>query len=423
MIAVSTVARATFDPGMDGSERLKLDQTIAQSLRGMFTIYNHFIGSSRQSVTSCLDTISTNLLSAVHPTADAHQHLVPLLTQTRDIISSLQHAARTSSLKATGTSSEAEAAKWEGMAEARLEWLRLFADHVRGLDRLKVFAAVDQTASISGKGKARGKKVTKAQLKMREKENQERPMRIAIEADILRCDLALSMATEKIGEIKRRAKSALASRRLVDGDCEQLKEEETERSQSPVSRKRRALTDESDQETVVNDPVWQPASIQQMRETSIDAQEGKRWEDEVEGAMLETLLKIKDLLEAGHSDVLVDKIEREDWLPSHDDHANDLSPARMTCTDRAEAGETGSVSSSSDESEDSDTYEEDLSHPCPLRTLFRLHDRYEEQRLAVWMSLPAEARGKMTPYMRGVDGRVGTAWDAMGLRLLMEYDR
>jgi hypothetical protein len=54
--------------------------------------------------------------------------------------------------------------------------------------------------------------------------------------------------------------------------------------------------------------------------------------------------------------------------------------------------------------------------------LFRLYDRFEEQRLAVWLARPADKREKMSVYMRGSGGRAGDAWDALGLVLLMQYD-
>ncbi|KAI9632842.1 uncharacterized protein MKK02DRAFT_41153 [Dioszegia hungarica] len=420
LVAISVVARAMF--AADGTDTTGLSGTISQSLRGLFTIHAHYIGGTSSAITAALDRIVSNLLAAPHiqPEGDdTSNHLVPIFVQTREIISHLQHAARASHVKAAVVlSSEDEAGKWESRAEERMEWLRLFADHVRGLGGLPAMVKEEEP-----KGKA--KKVTKKATKLAEQEAQERPMRIGIEADLLRCDLAISMATAKIGEVKRRARAGLSAVQVgVDVVKEEVvKEEVAVRDKKPVlNRRRRALTDESDLGTIVDQDEW----LADAPAAKLDSagESGRRWEDDVDVGLWETLGKVRAILEGKHAEVLVARIDRSDWLddPSPPDPRGSVSPYEPPRTDTAESESDGSASPSSSSESDSDESEDDLSHSCPLRTLFRLHDRYEEQRLAVWLSLQNEQRGKMGAYMRGVEGRVGSAWDAVGLRLLMEFD-
>lgn len=76
-------------------------------------------------------------------------------------------------------------------------------------------------------------------------------------------------------------------------------------------------------------------------------------------------------------------------------------------------------SSTSFISEDDNDEAEGSYYRCPLRTLFALHDRYEEQRLAIWLTLPTSKRGKMTAFMRGgKDGEIGRAWDGLGMNVM-----
>jgi hypothetical protein len=419
LVAISVVARATFDA--DRTDTSGLSGTVSQSLRGLFTIHAHYIGSASPHITAHLNAITSSLLAAPHSQPegdDTSNHLVHLLTQMREIISHLQHAARASHVKAAvALSSEDEAGKWEARAIERMEWLRLFADHVRGLGALPAMVKEEEA-----KGKA--KKVTKKAAKLTDREAQERPMRIAIEADLLRCDLAISMATAKIGEVKWRARAGLSTgQAVVNGVKEALFKEEVVKKEKPIlDRKRRALTDESDLGTIVDQDEWEADVPAAKLDSAGEA--GRKWEDDVDMTLWETLGKVRAILEGKHAEVLVAQIDRSDWLdgPTSPNPLGSTSRSRPPRTDTAASESDASASSSSSSESDSDESEDDLSHSCPLRTLFRLHDRYEEQRLAVWLSLPNDQRGKMGAYMRGAEGRVGSAWDAVGLRLLIEFD-
>ena len=131
-----------------------------------------------------------------------------------------------------------------------------------------------------------------------------------------------------------------------------------------------------------------------------------------------------------------DQIDRADYLGEDPQIPLSPSPKSAINASKHEIGTADEESPDEDEGEgddgeedESDEDEDDSSenstpdtYPCPLRSLFALHDRYEEQRLAVWTSLPTESRVGMGTYMRGEEGRVGEVWDGAGMILLLDYD-
>ena len=137
------------------------------------------------------------------------------------------------------------------------------------------------------------------------------------------------------------------------------------------------------------------------------------WEDIAEDSLVHCLRVAEGLIEAGRGAVLVGKATREDWP------GEGMGMGTLSCRDSDDAPSDSDSTDDDDEDED----EEAQSHPCPLRTLFRLVDRFEELRLAIWLCLPPATRGGMGRFMRGERGRVGSAWDELGLRLMAEYDR
>jgi hypothetical protein len=213
-----------------------------------------------------------------------------------------------------------------------------------------------------------------AKTKAQKEEEKQRPLRLDIEVGLVKCDLALSMGTVGIKWIKRRAIRDLKHK----GEEEEEEEEEKEE----------------------------------------DQEEGAEWEAIAEEALVRCLETAKELMEEKRGAVLSDTIDQDDWVHDYDSAKPVTHKKALPDPDSDEDSEASSTSSSEDDA-DEDGQE---TYPCPLRTLFRLHDRYEEQRLAVWLGLPSDTRPGMGTYLRGGAGRVGEAWDGLGVLLLLDYD-
>ena len=220
----------------------------------------------------------------------------------------------------------------------------------------------------------------KSKTKAQKEQDKRRPMRIGMEASMLRCDIAMSMANRDIKAIKARAKLAVSSDEEEDVDS-----------------------------------------------LAVDDEEAIKWERIAEEALIQVMELSKDLVENKRGGVLSDAVTRTDWLGDEETLYIPASPANSAklaenkdCAESDEETEDESDDEDDDNARDSDEVD---THPCPLRSVFRLHDRYEEQRLAVWLSLPAATRPGMGTYMRGDDGAVGEAWDGLGLWLQRSYDR
>jgi hypothetical protein len=201
-----------------------------------------------------------------------------------------------------------------------------------------------------------------------------RPLRLIMEATLIKCDLALSMGTVEIQQLKRRAKLSVES----EDDDLGWHGEEVEKAGN-------------------EDPVIE-------------------WETVAETTLIKCLEMARGLVDENRSAVLSEQVHRTDWLPQDSTIPRDLHNPPPPDPDSGKDDES-SASLSDEEDEEQEAY------PCPLRTLFRLHDRYEEQRLAVWLSLPNRGRVGMGTYLRGIDGKVGDAWDVTGLSLMVDYDR
>ncbi|WVQ78631.1 hypothetical protein IAT38_000718 [Cryptococcus sp. DSM 104549] len=269
-------------------------------------------------------------------------------------------------------------------------------------------------------------------------EEKRRPLRVAMEAKALHCDLAMSMTNKRIAEVKART----ARRFSEDGDgAENAKDErggveddgdgdggedcvddlqlrqEVEDLKPDVSK----LGDEGG--TIEGSVHADAPAAEKVRVGKAVA-----WEEIAEKALVECLDVARALLEDGRAAVLSDEVTPVEWLgssgvPSPSVPLDTHRKSKSLSNNDSASDSDSSYDASDSESESSHASEADLvAHACPLRTLFRLIDRYEEQRLAVWLSLPAAKRGKMTAFMQGEEGRVGMAWDGFGLRAMMEYD-
>ncbi|ODN77229.1 hypothetical protein L202_05747, partial [Cryptococcus amylolentus CBS 6039] len=161
------------------------------------------------------------------------------------------------------------------------------------------------------------------------------------------------------------------------------------------------------------------------------------WEGIAEKGLLDALDLALALAEEGRVNVLANDVQAIDWFgedieptpenvplpPSPTTSSHSQNPATKAEIDPPSDASSSSDSESEFEDDDDENDPSDnSSHKCPLRALFALHDRYEEQRLAVWLTLEAGRRGKMTAWMRGEGGRVGEKWDAFGVRVIREFD-
>ncbi|KAL7424648.1 hypothetical protein Q5752_000332 [Cryptotrichosporon argae] len=316
-----------------------------QCLDGVF-ILRSLVGST---------AVDLALLHTVTPASalpDPHDHLRPLLHRANELTAVLKHSLRST----PASKSVASPAPTVSEAEA-----------VAVLDVLDTFVAgVAAMDEINGLKPAKTKRDREAAVC--------RPRRVALEARLVGCNLALSMATATIKQVKRRA---LAAAREAGGSTS---------ARTSVSGEGGSDEGESD--------------------------DGVEWEGAAEKRLQDCLAAAVELVDLRRSHVLVDEIITSLFT-------GELPATR---TPSPQATEASSESDSSDDEEEEDEDADGPTHPCPLRTLFELHDRFEEQRLAVWMALPADTREKMGVFMRGTDGVVGAKWDELGLGLVQDFD-
>lgn len=379
--AFGFVTRLVWDPQADLTRADDLAASLETLLTGTLTTYRYLtsVQDHKQGVEirDIIDQCRLALLASTFTpsTHCPHNQLIPLFEHSRYLVLSLQVASRplahSKALPRTSLLHHVEVSDKDAL-------------HVMHL--LEVFAREsDQIEKLKGLGVSK----TKGQ----KEEDCRRPLRIGVEAWVLRCDLGLSMATRDINAVKKRALASLA-RQSEDAKMDKESEEDEDVKYS-----------ESD--------------------TEEDGQ-GHKWELIGEQALIDCLGVARALMEVRRGGVLSDKVERHDWLaqeiPAQEIPASNRlsgSPLPPKRVDR-DPDSDNDTSESDEESEDDETVD---AYPCPLRTLFRLHDRYEEQRLAIWLSLPQDKRSGMGTYMRGEEGKVGEAWDALGLLLLLDYDR
>jgi hypothetical protein len=173
---------------------------------------------------------------------------------------------------------------------------------------------------------------------------------------------------------------------------------------------------------------------------SIPSDVSIKWEDEAEILLVTALNHAADLKQAKRLQFVVDKVERGDWLddsvatlstaaetvlgrtrqattvPSHEpDHAHQGGSEPREDQEEEACSDVDETDTSTDD-KDSEDYN---SHPCPLRTLCRLHDQYQEQPTGIWDRLPVVnstgvKRGSQREYRRGWEGSVVTAWERLG---------
>ncbi|OCF36212.1 hypothetical protein I316_02085 [Kwoniella heveanensis BCC8398] len=254
-----------------------------------------------------------------------------------------------------------------------------------------------------------------------------------MEAKVLRCDLLLSMTTRNISLVKSRAAARYTTPSTDEEGKEAAVAEQVEDTETAAPSGSKARLSEEDGSECTNNDIVQPRS---PFSEAFDAVHSIKWEDKAEDALVECLIAARHLLEEGRPEVLSLEVQAVDWFgpegivspkqetleaqklksPSRGPRFSDLTSdpeqdqSDLDSEDEEETSEDGSIDIGGS------------SRVYPLKALFRLHDRYEEQRLAVWLHLPASKREKMGYFMCGLERRVGSAWDGFGLALLMVYD-
>lgn len=372
-----------------------------------------------------------------HSPGDQTRFLTPIFQRPKALTDKLQyhHVQRSDTKSASSAPAVEPVRELEAEAVYQLHLLDGYIEMVAKFETLPA-AADDQH------------KTTKAGIKARDEAERARPLRITLEARLAKCELATALASADIALIKRRAialhkeeseeaASVASTRSEKDG-----KEEEEDGNDDHESDEEAA--ERIEQKPVITEPE---AATPEHSHTTADTREAERWDDRAQTALLDCLEYAASLIRERHSKVLIEIVDRSDWLDETD---AEISGERSK--KHAEDSETNSEDESSDDDSDTDSDSQDDQQasgphcPAPLRAIFRLQDRYEELRLAVWLALPVDFRGKMSAFMRGVPtsaelaamreggmgeaevlarsrGRIGEAWDHLGLLLLKHYDR
>ncbi|WWD16339.1 hypothetical protein CI109_100765 [Kwoniella shandongensis] len=468
MMGTYLIARTLWpDQGVENqdlgtTETNDLKRGFEQCLRGFFAGRSMLLDPALEETTKAnIDSIvrrtNNHLLGSIFPpTETTYPYFAPLLAHPRKVITTLQTnptrpVVSHSKIKSPSPISPTTPVPHQTVSDEEVSWfiamLKIFEEGLETIDSIPLPQEGEEEGQVVGKQK----KKTKAQEQKELEEDKCRPLRLEMEVRVLACDLAMSMTTKRMGEVKARALAKMDGDQEVHSDDQEKKvskkeqeenEEEDGGEQSPspseVDIKPR-LSFESDLDPSPSPKLDDAERTRSPETEKIDALQAARWEEIAEDLLVRCLETARSLVDDGRGEVLVEHVVPEDWLgedgipsPSLNEKDNkfkSLIPDPTTDnSDKDHRCQAESDADSESEFDDtsSDSESEDLSsgpsHPCPLRSLFRLHDRYEEQRLAIWLHLPSAHRGKMGLFMRGSEGRVGKAWDTLGLGLMIEYD-
>lgn len=419
-----------------------LNQAATECLTGLLTLASKVKGDiekmTQQSICQAIFAIEESA-----PSPDPF--LTPVFLQTRSLTSTLRHGQlkrpiHTSSKPGDTTNDIVRTipeADSENQAIHHSFCLELFTNLVAAYDPLP--------ARPPPVGKE-----TKAAAKAREDGDRDRPVRIVLEASIARCELATAMASTDISNAKVRSRGE-DERELKIVETASVAENDSQASEAGseivINPDPEAEDDNQDEVKPIITPPQSPRDTPDEREEdSTSSVSGEptmqlKWEEQAELTLLSCLQQAYLAITARRSKVITESIMPSEWYPTS------IPP------DTVEAESDNSTDTESDldslASADDDgnglTIHDPLARPAPLRTIFRLQDRYEELRLAVWLSLPPDSRGKMSAYMRGIptpgeirvmaesgmdlmelkvrkEGRIGKVWDDLGLALLKHFD-
>ncbi|ODN88856.1 hypothetical protein L198_06658 [Cryptococcus wingfieldii CBS 7118] len=320
------------------------------------------------------------------PAPYRHSFLTPILQHARRLTATLQtHPTRPIAGKAKSPSPQIDIAK---VSTADITYVVALLETI-----IAAVAAIPEIDEIVSEEVGVPAKMTKKKEKELQREKENKPLRVKLEVMLAGCDLVLSLANKRIGEVKARAASKIGR-------------------------------DEEDEEDDVK-PVLE----------GVEEEAAVAWEGIAEKGLIDSLDLALALAEEGRVNVLANDVQAIDWFGQDIEPTPEnvpLPPSPTTSSHSQDPGTKAEIDPPSDSSSDSEFDDDDddpdedpsdnSSHKCPLRSLFALHDRYEEQRLAVWLTLDVGRRGKMTAWMRGEGGKVGEKWDAFGVRVIREFD-
>nr|XP_019048952.1 hypothetical protein I302_02732 [Kwoniella bestiolae CBS 10118]OCF27882.1 hypothetical protein I302_02732 [Kwoniella bestiolae CBS 10118] len=396
LAGVYLISRTLWDdPADDANKTTEFENhksALTRCIQGFFLLY---------SMIDQTDEIDKHILGSIFPPTETKYHqFSPLLQYPRRVIASLQSQP---------TRAIAQS-KLKDHVQSPIR--SSFPEHIPEEEVLYVISLLDaflegiqKVESLSGPLIAKKKK--------QREEDSRRPLRVEMEVRVMRCDLLMSMTTKRIGAVKNRAMGkGLGGVKAEEEDCQEHGSGAEDGDQAQEDIKLSVRTEGHSTEEVYE---------------GISQTDTTRWEDLAEESLVEGLDIAKKLIEEGRGEVLSNHVEAVDWLGQEGLIQPDEQEGKRQSKSPSH-GFDEDIISESDLEDDEPEIESEMSeesgstHPCPLRTLFRLHDRYEEQRLAVWLHLPSAQRGKMGWFMRGHEGRVGSSWDGFGLAAMMEYD-
>ena len=389
-----------------------------------------YLETQRQASEEIKNVWRPHILAAMFPPSTDDSHLLtPVFERPRQLTDEIlhHHVQRSGGKKAlresAGKSFSTDPVKEHGPeAESLLDVLSVFSRLVADLETLPLANQTDMP------------KTSKAKLKAMDDQAKGRPFRIGLEARITQCELATAVASVDVVNIKIRARG---------------------RSRSPTPEllsDAESFVDSDDEVDVKPDLRSQARKFPAVTRTDDDSKtdNGENgdevlWDEKAETILYDLLEYSRRLIVDHHSSVLTDTPSRADWLGSPPASHVLRTPTIKSPGSASEEDEESESVSESETDSDLDPSSSQAG-PTPLRAIFRLQDRYEELRLAVWLSLPPDSRGKMSAYMRGaptptqmlrvkgpnmgaakfkemMNGRIGEAWDRLGMALLKKLDR
>lgn len=272
-------------------------------------------------------------------------------------------------------------------------------------------------------------KMINAKGKQMDQNNENRPLRVRMEVMLIMCDLLLSVTNKRMNEVKARAARSMGGEENQEAAEENMKSGDGSRSKSRGKSRSKSVDSMSEISTNNVVPFCAANSVHQPSDTPSCFIE---WEVLTEKSLVECLNFATSCAEDDRIAILTKTIVHRGWLgvaslqqktgtKSKPQSPSPLHPC-LSSTNMSDDEDSDLDSSIiSFNSEDEGNQDEDSFYRCPLRALFALHDRYEEQRLAIWLTLPASRRGKMSAFMRGgKDGAVGRAWDGLGMNVILK---
>jgi hypothetical protein len=393
-------------------ERSDMQQAARQCLIGYIMLESHISETKWKSMVSHITGSIFEVLPGTHL-------LTPLCQLPRQLTTEVQehYIQRAGKKQSPATPPNDPVRDNEAYAMHLLDLLNLFGRHV-------------DTYDILPGASPRGEKQTKAKVKAEAEAAKARPKRIALEAAIVACELATSLASADIAEVKARASRGVMTTvpELVpdNGSVTSSEADDDEGDVKPDIRE-------------VNKSEDRAQSSRASNEAAIDyPTDVAEWDELAEGTLIRCLETALNLVENRHWSSLTQALNRSEWL-------DETIPSEKAASLPPKDSDVDSDTDSEDPESDADSDSPGDTGPTPLRAIFRLQDRYEELRLAVWLSLPPDSRGKMSAYMRGIPtmnqvkatkesrmddevfkdkikGRIGEAWDRLGLALLKRFD-